>query len=341
MKIAIDQMVGTISPNIASHKGAWAYMWKNRLSKMYHDATIDVLHKGASWDGYDLICIDHGMEFKGSLNLFGGASDEPALRIGRLLDFDSSKLVSLDIPMPDYGALGKSRLSACTDTWKNIDWNKVSDICSSIPMMNNRESTHLLLGDSHAFSMYKPGMCVSRNDGQTLYGALSKGLKSFLSDDTEKISLYFGNIDIRHHLMRQPNPKESIIKLLNEYFKQIKDLNLDYVELIEVLPIENISRNLPKTGYYKGTPYFGSWLERSELVNIWNAELSKECSVNDWVLHKHPRHIFYNDIGELPFEVMEKPKSVHCSREFYRWDLINDSPNPKYNRISSGMANII
>jgi hypothetical protein len=26
---------------------------------------------------------------------------------------------------------------------------------------------------------------------------------------------------------------------------------------------------------------------------------------------------------------MEKPKSVHLAREFYRWDLINNEPNKK------------
>ena len=35
-----------------------------------------------------------------------------------------------------------------------------------------------------------------------------------------------------------------------------------------------------------------------------------------------------NEKGELDFEVMELPQSVHLRRSFYRWDLVNDCPNP-------------
>lgn len=81
MKIAIDQVVGTVSPRATSHKGGWAYLWANQLKHYFKqlgadDVEIKVLHNEESWDGYDLIYLDHGMEFNGeSLNLFGGAQD--------------------------------------------------------------------------------------------------------------------------------------------------------------------------------------------------------------------------------------------------------------------------
>ncbi len=342
MKIAIDQVVGTVSPRPTSHKGGWAYLWANQLKYYFAqlgegNVEIKVLHNEESWDGYDLIYLDHGMEFNGeSLNLFGGAQDEPALRLARLLSVDPLSLVSLDRPMPDYGTLGKGRLKACSDVWRNTDWDAITAACGKmdfidqVSMAEHIKLDHLALGDSHTFSMYKPGMAVCRNDGQTMFGALKRGLKSFIEPygpQIKKLTLYFGNIDIRHHLMRQPDPIEAMFSMLSEYEKQIKALGMEYVELISALPIENESRKLPKTGFYKGTPFAGSWEQRDILVKAFNIRLASICANNGWEFYRHP-DVYFNDKGELDFEVMEKPQSVHLARLYYRWDLENDCPNP-------------
>ena len=344
MKIAIDQVVGTVSPRPTSHKGGWAYLWANQLKHYFaaigvSNADIKVLHNEESWDGYDLIFLDHGMEFNGeSLNLFGGAQDAPAGRLARLIELepDLMRLVSLDRPMPDYGGLGKGRLKSCSDGWKAVDWDLITERCKSIDFMTQQSMgklagwDHLALGDSHTFSMYKPGMVVCRNDGQTMFGALKRGLKSFIEPygpTIKKLTLYFGNIDIRHHLMRQPNPASAVHNMLLEYEKQIKELDMEYVELISALPIENESRKLPKTGFYKGTPFAGTWAERTKLVELFNGLLKNLCAKNGWDFYEHP-DVYKNEKGELDFEVMELPQSVHLRRSFYRWDLVNDCPNP-------------
>ena len=346
MKIAIDQVVGTVSPRPTSHKGGWAYLWANQLKHYFAslgegDVEIKVLHNEESWDGYDLIFLDHGMEFNGeSLNLFGGAQDEPASRLARLIEPepDLMRLVSLDRPMPDYGVLGKGRLKACSDGWRAVDWDLVTERCKSMDFMTQQSMgqlagwNHLALGDSHTFSMYKPGMTVCRNDGQTLFGALKRGLKAFIEPfgEVKHLTLYFGNIDIRHHLMRQEDPFGAMDTMLDEYFKQIKELGMESVELIETLPIENESRKLPKTGFYKGTPFAGTWAERTKLHQMWNIRLDQFAQRNpdlNVTVYKHPE-VYKNEKGELDFEVMERPQSVHLARLYYRWDLENDCPNP-------------
>ena len=341
MKIAIDQVVGTISPRATSHKAGWSWLWANQLKhylkSLGEDVEIKVLHNEESWDGYDLVYLDHGMEFNGeSLNLFGGAQDEPALRLRRLIENAPSKLYSLDRPMSDYGALGKGRLKACSDVWRAVDWDAMTEACKLMSSLSQQdmkdEFNHLALGDSHTFSMYKPGMMVCRNDGQTLYGALKRGLKSFIEPfgNVKHLTLYFGNIDIRHHLMRQEDPFGALDTMLDEYFKQIADLGMESIELIETLPIENESRNLPKTGFYKGTPFAGSWAERTKLHQMWNIRLDQFVRRNpnlNVTVYKHP-DVYKNELGELDFEVMEKPKSIHLARLYYRWDLENDCPNP-------------
>jgi hypothetical protein len=50
------------------------------------------------------------------------------------------------------------------------------------------------------------------------------------------------------------------------------------------------------------------------------------CKANGWKCYKHP-DVYTNSDGELTFDVMEQPKSVHISREYYRWDLIKNVPN--------------
>jgi len=117
--------------------------------------------------------------------------------------------------------------------------------------------------------------------------------------------------------------------MLLEYekqIKQIKELGLKNVQLIEALPIENESRKLPKTGYYKGTPFAGTWEERTSIVDLFNNILNLICERNGWNLYKHP-DVYKNEYGELKFEVMEKPKSVHLSREYYRWDFEKNVKN--------------
>lgn len=114
-----------------------------------------------------------------------------------------------------------------------------------------------------------------------------------------------------------------------DYELQLQDLGIEDIEVVQALPIEDVSRKLPKTGYYKDTPYFGTWEERTNLVKEFNELVVSMCARNEWKTWQHPA-CYKNSLGELTFDVMEKPKSVHIAREFYRWDLIKDEENKKF-----------
>ena len=340
-KIGIDFITGRISKSEYSHKAAWCYMYANQLRKNMPGLAndIEVLHEDTPWDEYAYIFIYHGMEFSGSLNIFGGANADVSSRLRRLIEF-KGEIVSMDIPMPDYGELGKSRLKSCDDHWRETDWDAISKKCKEIKHIrhpNQNKAKKLLIGDSHSFSMYSPNTVVIRQDSKTLFGALKEGIYNGIMENGIKdlskfikITLYYGNIDIRHHLCRQDNPHESIDKMLEEYEKQLKHIQSSYgieeIELIALLPIENERRKLPKTGYYNGTPYYGSWENRNSLQKLFNLKLKVTCVKNDWKFWAHPTW-FQNESGELDFEFMESPRSVHLARKYYRWDLINDCPN--------------
>jgi hypothetical protein len=240
-------------------------------------------------------------------------------------------MYSLHHDMPCVGILIEKRLKTGSDLFKTLEVRieDAKEICANIPRIDRIQKTNkLCFGDSHSFSQYTPGYMTDRNDGLTLFGTLRRGIRTYVPEDIEELRIYLGNIDIRHHLMRQANPSKALKDMVAMYEQQLIDLEIDNIEVVQALPIENESRPLPKTGYYKDTPFAGSWAERTELVKQFNQLVIDMCKRNDWKTWQHPE-VYLNSFGELTFDVMEKPKSVHIAREYYRWDLVKNEPNSK------------
>lgn len=327
MKYAIDLISGKLSSSNKSHKAGWAYLRKCQLENALN-VKIDVLH-GESWDDYDVIFLYHGMEQDGeTLNLFGGATKDGAIFYERLLKYKNKEFISLDIPMPDYGMLCSNRLKNCDEYWAQIDWAQISEICKRIEFIDHPEITSkLVIGDSHCFSVYQPEYMTFRKDSRTLAGVLRKTIAKEINDfqdgvlkNLTHISCYYGNIDIRHHLCRENNPKQEFKILLDEYEKQIKELNIPNVELVAPLPIEDESRRLPKTGYFKGTPFYGTRKQRQELQKFAQDYLSEICEKNNWSLFTWPKEWYEIDGITFMKTYMESPKSVHLAPCYHRYN---------------------
>jgi len=332
-KIGISALVGKLSPKISSHKSAWCFMIANQLTNAGFESVDVITSNETDWNNYDIILIDHGMEFKGNFNIFGGANDDLYNQIIRIKS--KVKMYSLHHEMPCIGALIEQRLKTGTDLFKTLeqDIELIKGICANdIPKIDHIEKTDkLCFGDSHSFGMYQAGYMCQRHDGLTMHGALKRGLDSYIYPWIKTLTCYMGNIDVRHHLMRQANPKNAVEIMMKNYEQQLKALQengVSNIELIHVLPIENESRVLPKTGYYKDTPFYGSWLERTQLSKEINNYIDEMCKRNNWKVYKHS-DVYFNDKGELTFDVMEQPKSVHISREYYRWDMAANCPNKR------------
>ena len=75
-KIGICALVGKISPKISSHKAAWCFMLANQIKNAGYENVEVITAVESNWENYDAILIDHGMEFKGNFNIFGGANDD-------------------------------------------------------------------------------------------------------------------------------------------------------------------------------------------------------------------------------------------------------------------------
>lgn len=347
MKAAIDLISRKLANSEYSHQSSWAHLRANQLR--YLGKPCDVLdfdgrRHSRDWREYDLIYIYHGMDYHGggALNVFDGMVEHAAKFFERVIwpQHEHIKYVSLDIPMQDYGSLCKKKGGTQSDYWKNVDWDKVSQKCNSItdwvldPIYNWSEKSqfHLTIGDSHAHSAYVDGSVVLRKDERTLAGVMRKTIQKEITDwgfDLNKIkslTTYFGNIDVRHHLCREADPIAATKQLVANYELALKSFDRP-IEVVKLLPIEDESRKIPKSGYFKGTPFFGSKAERQAVLQVFNDALEEMVIKNKWSIYRWPRYWYEMDGIEFMNTFMERPRSVHLARKYYRTDLANGGPN--------------
>ena len=314
MSIVITNPIANIPMNVKSHTLGWAKAWATRLNAdINHKCTSSIL-------SYDSVAIDHGVNFSGSLNMFGGADQRVFDNIETLLRH--TDIISLDHDMPDYGAIFKKRLDA-KSTYKDIteEWcDKVSERIATIPTIKQEQYDSSLdgvtLGDSHSIAFSRPTDRILRNDGATLYGALKTGLSNMFRGQTPNgnITLSFGSIDIRHHILRN---NTDIPNLIREYIKQGSGLEHKYhctVSYAAPVPVEYEGRKLPKTGYYKGTSFFGSAKDRARAT----AEFMYHLKDQGAHVIMPPSDWYLMDGEDYAKTHMEVGGSVHIAPPFYR-----------------------
>lgn len=343
MKIGIDCPYNRISSGKHSHRASWALIRASQLRSEGHE--VKVLTAEDNWEDFDQIALYMGMEWQNSVQFPGGMQPKDLELIVRML---KPKTLNQMFRLDDVQLDG-----LVTSLNKRKDFHLISDEVFLKDLNNEIYNIHrkpsfsstfdnnclgekvMVIGDSHANSVYTKGAIVHRNDFQTLNGALEKGLDSFL--DVESITgamgslvFYFGNIDIRHHLCRLFKPddrKKAVHDLVSSYCAQVKamrDFHGCPITVVAPLYIENEDRKIPQTGYYKGKPFYGSQAERHQ-VRQWFLEALVadlgSANVFDWP------HSWISGKAEMTEDVMERPRSVHLSPSFYPWDLFSDAPN--------------
>ena len=343
-----------------SHRTGWGRMWAKCLSvPMGYNAVWSkeekvYLEHGMEWkEGAK--SINYFLASEKQLQELAKENDQRSLE-GKALKLSAweklaakanmfanfeGRLVSLDIDCPMYGTLLKTRVKPWVpEVYKNLDFDKIDDVCRKSTTLRQVDlrKEFVVLGDSHSLSAWHPEAALCRNDGQTLNGALKKGFETWLAPfdmaariegkGIQKLRTYFGNIDIRHHICRLYEGQDIVSEtraLAKRYFielERMKELyGIEEIEIVAALSIENISRKLPKTGYYKGQPYWGSWQDRDTAVNAFNAVGRGLCDrLSGYNFIEWPKE-FKNRSGELDFAYMERPQSVHVSPEHYLWSI--------------------
>ena len=359
MNAGLDLMSRKLAASEYSHQTSWAHLRANQLMNLGINVKVlddDIPRHQKDWREFDTIFIYHGMDYKpgpsattGSLNVYDGMVEHAAKFFARLGWPQHSHItyISLDHPMPDYGHLCKHKGGTQSDYWKSCDWDGVSARCQNVLMIKEPalhyapgKVRHLVIGDSHSHSAYRANSMMLRKDGRTLSGVLRKTIKGEIEgygydfNEIDSLTCYWGNIDIRHHLCRESDPKVALKDLLEKYEVELKSLNKK-IELVTVLPIESEERKIPKSGFFKGAPFFGTREQRQELVKQFNDTLREMASRNSWTIFEWPEIWYTMDGIQFMSNYMERPRSVHLARKFYRWDLVNNCENPNLLEVRS------
>ena len=329
MKALLTSPFGPISQSLTSHRSAQGVIYGDMIRQSIGDnLVVNYGGKITDYNPYDTMYVYHGNDWGGTLNLFGGMQNysnvENVVRFSKF----KGKIVSLGIDFPPYHELIGTILRRNIENKKDIqpEWHDV-DLVNLERMFNEAKTSKyphitskIVVGDSHSICMYRPGWTVNSIPFKTLNGILNTGLEVPISDirpinEVTDAEFYFGNIDVRHHLCRlEGSHVDNAIGLARRYISAVEALPIKNVSIYELLPIENESRVLPKTGYYKGKPFWGTWEERNQARNAFNTTI--ELTVKRAKFIKWTDGLL-NDKGELSFDHMEKPRSIHLARSSY------------------------
>lgn len=329
LDIGIYNPIYGFNDRITSHRSSWAYMLAAQMKYVGFNRTKVITDKNEDLSKYHALILDWGMEFKGVFNVFGGASDELAEQIQKFIDYKGI-LYSAHVEPPDISGFVNARRHTGTEKFKSLDIKGLEKHNVWMKWFSHIfYSEHIVFGDSHALSCYRPGYMMYRHDGQTLHGILKKGISNVVPPDAKHMVFYFGNIDVRHHLCRPDSIPLS--ELMDDMESQLcawrggKDPKK--LTIVNLLPVEHEGRKLPKTGYYEGTPFYGYRERRAELVDYFNHRVEEMCRVHGFANQKWPEEWYQMDPEEYAEKIMERPRSVHIGRQGYLYDLETNEKN--------------
>jgi len=345
--IAVTGLLSDITSKPDSHKGGYARILMCQLRNAGYK-NVFLLADNSRHDqlsGVDAIVFDLGAEYNGSLNLFGGVSDDVLERL-RQIEMFKGRFFSWHHKLPTLQESLRGRERVASTSPKARKALRASAHGGQIGLLQTIDEKlgkcvvfdhvkpldKLLLGDSHVDAVWTPRYMVERHDGLTLHRLLENGLQSYVEryKGVTELMVCASSIDIRHHLCRLKDPVAATIELVDRLAEQCTKLDVNCT-LVETMGIENESRKLPKTGYYKGTPYAGSWSERNHLRDVFNSRLIEVCgwTQGGYNLLRYPEY-FFNSARELDFAVMEKPQSIHISPVHFRWNLEKNENRWRY-----------
>ena len=305
MKRAIIGITQNPPQRDTSHAAGWVKHWQRILD-------ADVLTKWTLFDllNYDTLYIYNDINGgPGKLNIFG-------FKLGNEIHVDISNRIESIRQAVEQGVglnqLDYKQVYATAFAKRGI---VVDEMFDKIPCVKqtDRIETKVVIGDSHSISVAPHDFAINRNDGKTLYGALKQGLKSFLTGKEETVIFKFGDIDMRHHICRQELPINSLNEMLVEYISQaqeIQDMGITVI-LCHVMAQTRDTRKIPKTGYFKGEPFYGPVATRQHIGFLFNTAISSAW--NGTVVYPD----YADEDGFLLESRMEAKQSFHLAPHSY------------------------
>ena len=303
MLVGLVSMMGNVGATLNSQGGGYGLIQTKMLWDNHPHDTVDVNPPPSMWGNYDLLYICEGVNFvAGSFNVPGGPQPLHTEKMKAISDFKGELRYSNSIF--DFNKFNQRLKIEATfpETHRVSFYNTF--------LAHGLESRKAVIGDSHALSVWKPQHTLDFTAGRTLHGFLKRESVEQINNTFDEVTLYFGNIDLRFHLMRQENPQQATADLFNRYVEFAKQLKK--ATLVELLPVEHESRKIPGTGLYKKQPFFGTRSERMQLREIANEIINNSgLEVIQW-----PTEWIDTD-GTKMLDILEMKQSVHLRPKHY------------------------
>ena len=303
MLVGLVSMMGNVGATLNSQGGGYGLIQTKMLWDNHPHDTVDVNPPPSTWGNYDLLYICEGVNFvAGSFNVPGGPQPLHTEKMKAIAEFKGELRYSNSIF--DFNKFNKRLKIEATFPETNI----ISFYNTFLA--HGLESRKAVIGDSHALSVWKPQHTLDFTAGRTLHGFLKRESVEQINNRFDEVTLYFGNIDLRFHLMRQENPQQATADLFNRYVEFAKQLKK--ATLVELLPVEHESRKIPGTGLYKKQPFFGTREERMQVREIANEIINNSgLEVIQW-----PSEWIDAD-GTKMLDILEMKQSVHLRPKHY------------------------
>jgi hypothetical protein len=301
MKAGVIGMLNNVGSSTSHHGGGYYHVMMSIL-KAEHKGELSFNPDPSTWNEYERLYILEGVNYQeNTFNFIGGPQPEHRAKLEAMANYKGI-VIAVNVPI-DLNVFNKRF---------GVDHVFPAINCINYAKHYGKDTRKLVRGDSHSLSVWKPGYGLDRTDGKTLFGFLkdADSLVTELNEKYDEVILYFGNIDLRFHLMRQDNPQAATGELFRRYVEVAKKLN--NATLVNLLPIEHESRKLPGTGLYLKKPFFGTRKERMILRDTAN-RIMNNSGLNTL---KWPDEWIDED-GMKMFEYMEPKQSVHLKPKYY------------------------
>lgn len=301
MKIALVSMMGNVGSTLNSQGGGYGLIATKMIRDYFPQDQVDVNVSPDKWNEYDHLFICEGVNFvPGSFNVPGGPQPEHYEKMKAVANFKGSvRFINNEF---DFEAFNK-RLKIPDLTFP------VANFVDLFKSYGN-QTRKCVIGDSHALSVWRPKFALDFTAGRTLHGFLKRNTPEQINAKYDEVVLYFGNIDLRFHLMRQENPAAATGDLMRRYIDFAKQLK--NATLVNLLPVEHESRKIPGTGLYKKQPFFGTREERQRLRDTANRIMNNSgLKTIQW-----PEEWIDED-GTKMLDILEMKQSVHLRPKHY------------------------
>lgn len=303
MLVGLVSIMGNVGTTLNSQGGGYGLIQTKMLFDEHPHDTVDVNPPPSTWGNYDLLYVCEGVNFvEGSFNIPGGPQPLHTEKMRAIADFKGELRFSNSLF--DFNKFNQRlKIEATFPESRAIPYYNTF-------LAHGLVSRKGVIGDSHALSVWRPQHSLDFTAGRTLHGFLKRETVEEISGRFDEVTLYFGNIDLRFHLMRQENPMQATADLFNRYVEFAKQLKK--ATLVELLPVEHESRKIPGTGLYKKQPFFGTRSERMQLREVANEIMHNSgLEVIQWPTE------WIDEDGTKMLDILEMKQSVHLRPKHY------------------------